>query len=125
MNLVRSPGDLHRFFVQALNSGDLDGLVALYAIDGFLLASSGPAEGISAIRQVLADYVAMRPNIELETRRVLEVGDTALLLAHWRFRGTARDGGHVSTSGTSIEVARRQADGSWRYQIDLPYGLGE
>jgi hypothetical protein len=26
--------------------------------------------------------------------------------------------------GTSIEVARRQPDGSWRYLIDLPYGLG-
>jgi ketosteroid isomerase-like protein len=89
------------------------------------MAGSGPAEGISAIRQALANYVAMRPNIELKTRRVVEAGDTALLVADWRFRGTARDGGTVSRFGTSIEVARRQPDGSWRYHIDLPYGVGE
>jgi hypothetical protein len=84
------------------------------------MAGSGLAEGINAIRQALADYVAMEPNIEVTTRRVVEAGHTALLVADWRFRGTARDGGVVSTSGTSIEVARRQPDGSWRYHIDLP-----
>ena len=125
VNLVTSPADLHRLFEHALNSGDLDALVALYAFDAVLMAGSGMAEGINAIRQVLADYVAMEPHIEVTTRRVVEAGDTALLVADWRFRGTARDGGVVSTSGTSIEVARRQPDGSWRYHIDLPYGLGE
>src|SRR5438552_2584341 len=47
--------------VQALNPGDLDALVALYAIDGFLMARSGPARGIGAIRKALAEYVAMKP----------------------------------------------------------------
>jgi hypothetical protein len=50
VNSAASPEDLHKLFVQELNSGDLDALVALYAFDGFLIASSGPARGISAIR---------------------------------------------------------------------------
>lgn len=29
----------------------------------------------------------------------------------------------LATSGSSIEVARRQTDGNWRYSIDLPNGL--
>jgi uncharacterized protein (TIGR02246 family) len=124
VNSAVSPEDLHKLFVQALNSGDLDGLVALYASDGFLMARSGPARGISAIRKALAEYVAMKPTIQLTTRRVVQAGDTVLLIADWRFYGTTSDGGSVSTSGTSIEVARRQADGSWRYFIDLPNGLG-
>ena len=123
VNSAASPEDLHKLFVQALNSGDLDGLVALYAFDGFLMARSGPARGISAIRKALADYVAMKPTIQLTTRRIVQVEDTALLVADWRFHGTARDGGRVSTSGTSIEVARRQSDGNWCYFIDLPNGL--
>ena len=65
----------------------------------------------------------MKPTIELTTRRVVQEGDTALLMADWRFQGTTSDGRSVSASGTSIEVARRQSDGSWRYLIDLPYGL--
>ena len=89
-----SPEDLHKLFEQSLNSGDLDALVALYASD------------------------------ELTTRKVVQAGDTALLMGDWQFHGTTSDGGSVSTSGTSIEVACRQSDGSWRYVIDLPFGIG-
>ena len=124
VNAAVSPEDLHKLFVQALNSGDLDELVALYAFDGFLMARSGPVRGISAIRKALAEYVAMKPTLQLTTRRVVQAGDTALLVADWRFHGTAADGSDVATSGTSIEVARRQPDGNWRYLIDLPSGLG-
>jgi|ERR1019366_815149 ketosteroid isomerase-like protein len=124
VNAAKAPEDLHKLFAQALNSGDLDALVALYAFDAFLMTRSGPARGIMAIGRALAEYVAMKPTIQLTTRKVVQVEDTALLVADWRFHGTAADGRDVSTSGTSIEVARRQSDGSWRYLIDLPYGLG-
>ena len=124
MNSAASPQDLHKLFEVGLNSGNLDVLVALYASDGLLMARSGPARGIGAIRKALADYVAMKPTIHITTRRVVQQADTALLVADWRFQGTTSDGGSVSTSGTSIEVARRQSDGSWCYFIDLPNGLG-
>ena len=118
-----SPEDLHKLFEQSLNSGDLDALVALYASDGLLMQRSGPARGISAVRKALAEYVAMKATIQLTTRKVVQAGDTALLMGDWQFHGTTSDGGSVSTSGTSIEVARRQSDGSWRYVIDLPFGI--
>ena len=124
MKSTAAPEDLDKLFATALNSGDLDALVALYAFDGFLMARSGPVRGISAIRKALAEYVAMKPTLQLTTRRVVQAGDTALLVADWRFHGTAADGSDVATSGTSIEVARRESDGSWRYFIDLPDGLG-
>ena len=81
MNSAEAPEDLHKLFVQALNSGDLDALVALYALDGFLMARSGPARGIGAIRKALAEYVAMKPTLQLATRRVVQAGNTALLVA--------------------------------------------
>src|SRR5437016_12278863 len=123
VNSAVSPEDLHKLFVQALNSGDLDALVALYAFDGFLMTRGGPARRIRSIHRALAKFAAMKPTIQLTTRRVVQAGDTALLVADWRFHGTAADGSDVSTPGTSIEVARRQPDGNWRYLIDLPYGL--
>src|SRR5207253_9647450 len=89
VNAAASPEDLHKLFVQALKPGDLDALVALYAFDGFLMARSGPARGISAIRKALTEYVAMEPTIQLTTRRVVQAGNTALLVADWRFHGTA------------------------------------
>jgi hypothetical protein len=65
----------------------------------------------------------MKPTIQLTTRRVVQARDTALLMPDWRFHGTTSDGGNVSESGTSIEVARRQPDGNCCYFIDLPNGL--
>ena len=74
VNSAASPEDLHKLLVQALNSGDLDALVALYALDGFLMARSGPARGLGAIRRALAEYVAMKPTLQLTTRRVVQAG---------------------------------------------------
>src|SRR5438034_8003489 len=122
VNSAASPEDLHKLLVQALNSGDLDRLVGLYAFDGFLMARSGPARGISAIRKALAEYVAMKPTIQLTTRRVVQGEDTALLVADWRFHGTTSDGGNVCTSGTSIEAARRQPDGIGATSLISPTG---
>jgi len=92
VNSAASPEDLHKLLLQALNSGDLDVLVALYAYDGFLMARSGPARGVSAICKALAGYVAMKPTIQLTTRRVVQEGDTAESFAHcgWS-RDSARE----------------------------------
>src|SRR5207245_9603234 len=100
VNSAEAPEDLHKLFVQALNSGDLDALVALYAWDGFLMARGGPARGISAISKALAQYVAMKPTIQITTQRVVQVGDTALRVANWGCQGTYTDGGDVSAYGS-------------------------
>jgi hypothetical protein len=44
---AEEPQDLHKLFEQALNSGDLDALVALYALDGLLVARSEPARALA------------------------------------------------------------------------------
>lgn len=38
MHSAASPEDLHKLFVHMLNSGDIDALADLYAVDGFLMA---------------------------------------------------------------------------------------
>jgi hypothetical protein len=87
---AEEPQDLHKLFEQALNSGDLDALVALYAPDGLLMARSERARGIGAIRKALADYVAMKPTIQLTTaescnrrtpRCLWQIGDSTEPLA--------------------------------------------
>jgi ketosteroid isomerase-like protein len=118
------PEDLHPLFAQALNAGNVDALSALYDPQGFLLAERGlPAQGTGEIRTALARYVATDAHIELTTRAVFRAADTALLIGEWQFRRTGPDGCPVLTSGTSLEVVRRQPDGTWRYLIDLPYGF--
>ena len=123
MKRAERPEDLHTLFAEALNSRNLEALTALYSDDSFFMAQrSVPTRGAGAIREAFVQYLAMNPSIRLTTRQVVQVRDTALLVGEWEFRGTSGNGAEVSTVGTSIEVARREPDGSWRYLIDLPNG---
>lgn len=56
-------------------------------------------------------------------RRQYVVDDIALLIVDWHLNGTSADGTPVDLSGTATDVARRNADGNWRYLIDNPHGV--
>jgi ketosteroid isomerase-like protein len=60
--------------------------------------------------------------IDAPARRVYVAGDVALLIVDWSVSGTARQGHPVDLRGTATDVARRGADGRWRYVIDNPFG---
>ncbi len=55
----------------------------------------------------------------LRVTRVLEADDLALVVGTWTFEGTGPDGEPVRLSA---DVLRRQADGTWRFVIDNPWG---
>ncbi|MGW4842993.1 YybH family protein [Nocardia brasiliensis] len=105
---AKRPEDLARFFVERANAGDVDGLVALYEPDAVLTFPAGNlAAGAAAIRAVyeklLADKPAFTPG---EQQSALINGDLALT-------STRLTGG-----GVTVEVARRQSDGTWLWTID-------
>jgi len=45
-----------------------------------------------------------------------------LLIVDWSIRGTGPDGHEINLEGTASDIARRGADGKWRYAIDNPFG---
>ncbi|OLF11324.1 YybH family protein [Actinophytocola xanthii] len=55
-------------------------------------------------------------------RHLYRAGDLALLVVDWSVDGRAPDGSQVELTGTAADVARRGADGRWRYVIDNPAG---
>jgi ketosteroid isomerase-like protein len=105
---AREPEDLERLFVERVNAGDVDGLVALFEPDAVMAAARGDvATGSRAIRQVLGDLVGSGVTLTLgEQQPTLRAGDLALT-------STRLDDGDVTA-----EVARRQPDGTWRWVID-------
>jgi uncharacterized protein (TIGR02246 family) len=115
------PSDLHRLVQDAFNAGDADALVALYEPDAAMATPEGEfVRGHDAIREQWQGFIALGGTITLITRHAVEVGDLALLRNDWHF---VADG--MEFSSRTAEVARRQADGSWRYVIDHPYGGAE
>ena len=60
--------------------------------------------------------------LEAKTRHVFVAGDIAEIVVDWSIDGTGPDGKHVHVEGTASDVARRGADGRWRYLIDNHLG---
>ena len=82
---------------------DADAVVQLFEARAVLVAGAGPREarGRDEIARV-AELWGLRRTYLADPRRVLQVRDTALVV-----------------SSCAINVARRGADGSWRYTISV------
>ncbi|HET7032680.1 MAG TPA: nuclear transport factor 2 family protein [Casimicrobiaceae bacterium] len=121
---ARTPEDLDRLFARALNSGDLEAMIGLYEPRAALRPAPGQiVEGHAAIRAALNGFLQMKPTIELSPRVLGQCSDIALVSASWTLKGTGPDGKPVQMTGNSIEVARKQTDGTWLFAIDTPWGL--
>jgi ketosteroid isomerase-like protein len=104
------PEDLGRFFIERANAGDVEGLVALYEPGAVLAFPAGRlTAGHEEIRRVYAELLVGRPSFSSAGQSpAIRNGDLALT-------STRLPGG-----GATVEVARRQPDGSWRWVIDQP-----
>ena len=115
-----TPEQIHRLFEDMFNAGDIDGLMELYESDAALIAQPGSVgRGSEQVRAALQGFLALKGRI---TKLVFTVGDLAYLSNTWSLNGTGPDGNSVVLGATTAEVARRQADGTWRYVIDNALG---
>ncbi|MFD9961770.1 YybH family protein [Amycolatopsis sp. NPDC058986] len=108
--MATEPNDLGRYFVERANTGDVDGLVALYEPDAVLAFPPGHlATGHAEIREVFERMVAAGTVISPGRQQpALVNGDLAL---------TATT---LTTGEVTAEIARRQPDGSWLRVADRP-----
>jgi uncharacterized protein (TIGR02246 family) len=117
-----TPDETNARFEAAINSGDVDAALALYEPEACLVGTPGePVFGPDAIRQVLQGFVDAKPTLTMEASVVLQVGELALTSHAWKATGES-PGGPVELAGHAVEVVRRQADGTWLFVIDDPYG---
>jgi uncharacterized protein (TIGR02246 family) len=120
-----TPEALHRLWAEGVNRGDLDALDTLYEPDAAFVTKPGTVvSGRAAIREANAGLLALKPRATLELLTSVCAGDLALLVSRWSLAGTGDDGAPVTVAGQTSDVARRQADGTWRFAIDNPWGDG-
>lgn len=121
---ARSPEEIDRIFERELNAGNLEGLLALYEPTAAFTVEPGKVvTGTAAVREAVAGFLAMKPTITLSPRVLANTGDIAMVSSKWKLKGTAPDGSAVDLAGDSVEILRRQADGTWKFIIDSPWGL--
>jgi uncharacterized protein (TIGR02246 family) len=118
-----TPEQVLATIVDGINSGDLEMLTPLYERGAAFATEPGSlAHGAAGIRDALAGFISMQGVLDLRVTRVLEVDDLALVTGVWSFDGTGPDGEPVRLEASNADVLRRQADGTWRFVIDNPWG---
>jgi uncharacterized protein (TIGR02246 family) len=121
---AQHPEQLDQLFSQAMNAGNLDALMELYEPEAALKPQPGQAvQGRSSIREALGAFIGMKAQISLSPKTLAQTSDLALTSSRWELKGTGPDGKPVQMTGHSVEVARRQPDGTWLFAIDTPWGL--
>ncbi len=104
------PQDLARLLIARANSGDVEGMVALYEPDAVVAGGGGRmAVGRDAIRKLYSELVSSGMKFSLgDPRPAIVSGDLALT-------STRLPNGTVTA-----EIARRQRDGTWLWVVDNP-----
>lgn len=119
----RTPEQLLQAVADGINAGDMDALLRLYEPDAVFADQPGSlAHGLAGVESSLAAFLAMKGTLTIRVDRVLQATALALVLGEWSFTGTGTDGTPVTLTGHNTDVVREQADGTWRFVIDNPWG---
>lgn len=102
-----SPEELVRLFSERANSGDLEGLVDLYEPGATLAAGERHSHGHAGIREFYSSLLARKKEFSgAEIVQTISSSDIALTVAQ------------APNGALSLEIARRQPQGGWRWIID-------
>src|SRR5215813_13995022 len=98
-------------------------MMTLYEPEAVLIAKDGrTVTDRTEIAAELERDLSLGLPLEAKARHVFVNGDIAQIVVAWSIDGTSTDGKHVHVEGTASDVARRGADGRWRYLIDNRLG---
>src|SRR5215467_1475377 len=109
--------------IERFNSGKISAMMGLYDSEAVLIADDGRAVTDRAeIAATLERDLKLGLPLEANARHVFVAGDIAEIVVDWSIDGTGPDGKHVHVEGSASDIARRGADGLWRYLIDNRLG---
>ncbi len=121
--LPTKPEDIIPSLVERFHSGDVRNQMAMYAPDAVFIANDG---------RTITDHAEIAARIERDiklglqlvanVRHVFVAGDIAQIVVDWSIEGKGPDGKDVRLGGSACDIARRGADGFWRYIIDNNQG---
>lgn len=119
--IVTNPADMNHSFARAFNSGDIDAVLSLYEPDAVLRVDHTGTDitGVACIAEAIASLRELGGTMTSTNNFCVRHGDLAVLRADWVLNDAD---GAVVLQGSSAEVLRRQADGTWKMIVDHAVG---
>ena len=124
---AHKPEDCDVLVMKAIESGDLDAAVDLYEPNASFVVPPGElVTGLSVIRATLQAFIDAGATFTIESVTAVPDGDGSVALTRAKGSSTSPgpDGKPVTTPFHSVEVVRKQPDGTWRFIIDDPGSEG-
>lgn len=78
--------------------------------------------GVEELREEISGTVAAHGRLTNVARHTLLGADTALLVTDWTMEIDGPAGERIAPAGTTANIARREADGGWRFTLLNPLG---
>ena len=122
-----NPEECDLLLFKVIESGDIEAALDLYEKDAtFVVSANQTVTGHRAIRDVLKNMIGAESTGKLDhvTTVLSADGSIAFTRAKGSTTGKGPDGNFITTNFHSIEVVRKQSDGTWRIAIDDPSGSG-
>ncbi len=116
---AKTPEEICTLFRQFMREGDMDGLLSIYDDEVVFVTAEGETrKGKEELRQELMPMANSRAKFEFKIKQIARTGDIALMHTLWDVSSPQL------MSVYAIEIARRQADGTWRWLIGDPFTVG-
>lgn len=123
MTNVTKPDEYPKAFEQALNSGDLDQIDALYDDGATVRGSTGEInQGAAAVRDEMQKLIMAKAHITNTLRHVLRNGEVALIIVDYVLQIDTPDGQRTEMRGTATNVIKEEPGLGWRMIIANPQG---
>ncbi|MGW3545650.1 YybH family protein [Nocardia niigatensis] len=118
---ITDPAQLPRVFEARLNAGDVEGVLSLFTPGATMRTTTGAViSGREALHQEISGTVAAHGRLTNNSKHLLTAGDAALLVTNWTLEIDGPDGTRVTPAGTTANIARRIANGEWRFAVLNP-----
>ena len=124
---AHEPEQCDLLLFEVLEAGDLDAAVALYEPDAiFVVSPDKVITGHAAIREYLRDIIEANATGKLDAVTSVRSADGSIAFTRAKGKSTSPgpNGKPVTTDFHTVEVVRKQLDGTWRIIIDDPNGAG-
>ncbi|MEV7028292.1 nuclear transport factor 2 family protein [Kitasatospora sp. NPDC093558] len=122
--VITDPAQLPIAFEHALNAGDVDTVLTLFAPDAAMRTVAGEfITGAEALRAEFGGTVAARGKLTNAQRHTFVGAGTALLVNDWTLEIDTPDGERIARTGTTANIARQDPyAGTWAFAVLNPLG---